>query len=108
MSETEILVGLILLAVCAGCLLLVLVAVVSNGHSLRRIERSLKTSDVTTKSVKSAKYAAAAAVGRSGAARGDFETFLGEDPARLLLPKSEQFKGYRRWRQDKGLNWSKP
>lgn len=35
-----------------------------------------------------------------------FETFLGEDPTRRTLPKSEQFAAYRRWRQQHGLNWS--
>jgi hypothetical protein len=37
---------------------------------------------------------------------GAFETFLNEDPARRKLPKSEQFAGYRRWRQENGLNWT--
>lgn len=40
------------------------------------------------------------------AAGGAFETFLNEDPARRLLPKAEQFAAYRKWRQEKGLNWS--
>ncbi|NJM36900.1 MAG: hypothetical protein HC845_02955 [Akkermansiaceae bacterium] len=37
---------------------------------------------------------------------GAFEAFLEEDPARLKLTKSEQFKAYRKWRQEKGMNWS--
>jgi hypothetical protein len=37
---------------------------------------------------------------------GAFEAFLAEDPERRKLPKGEQFAGYRRWRQEKGLNWS--
>ena len=37
-----------------------------------------------------------------------FEEFLNEDPQRRALPKKEQFKAYRRWRADKGLNWAKP
>jgi hypothetical protein len=102
MSETESLASLILLAVCAGCLLLLVVAVIRNGRCLRRIERSLKAREGATKS------AAGAAGGRAAPARGEFETFLGEDPARLLLPKGEQAQAYRRWRQDKGLNWTKP
>jgi hypothetical protein len=36
-----------------------------------------------------------------------FEEFLNEDPERRLLPKKEQFKAYRAWRTEKGLNWSK-
>jgi hypothetical protein len=39
-------------------------------------------------------------------AGGAFEAFLNEDPARRNLPKGEQFAEYRRWRQEKGLNWS--
>ncbi len=37
---------------------------------------------------------------------GAFEMFLDEDPRRLKMPKSEQFKTYRKWRQEKGMNWS--
>jgi hypothetical protein len=37
---------------------------------------------------------------------GAFEMFLSEDPQRRKLPKGEQFAAYRRWRQEKGLNWS--
>ncbi len=36
-----------------------------------------------------------------------FEEFLDEDPKHRTLPKKEQFKAYRKWRADKGLNWSK-
>ena len=35
-----------------------------------------------------------------------FEQFLAEDPARISMPKSEQFAAYRQWRKDKGMNWS--
>lgn len=35
-----------------------------------------------------------------------FEQFLNEDPNRRSLTKKEQFKAYRAWRADKGLNWS--
>jgi len=101
MSETEVLSIIILLAVCAGLLLLLLVMAAGSGRRLRRIERSLKTRDVTPDAA-----ASAAAAGVS-APRGEFETFLAEDPARQQLTKGEQFRAYRRWRQDKGLNWSK-
>ncbi|MCP5534492.1 MAG: hypothetical protein H7A49_03895 [Akkermansiaceae bacterium] len=37
---------------------------------------------------------------------GAFEEFLAEDPARREMPKSERFAAYRKWRKDKGLNWS--
>lgn len=35
-----------------------------------------------------------------------FDEFLKEDPQRHSLAKKEQFKAYRKWRSDKGLNWS--
>ncbi len=35
-----------------------------------------------------------------------FEEFLNEDPERRKLPKKLQFKAYRAWRTEKGLNWS--
>ena len=37
---------------------------------------------------------------------GAFEAFLEEDPGRRNLTKGEQFSSYRRWRQERGLNWS--
>lgn len=37
---------------------------------------------------------------------GAFEAFLGENPERRGLTKSEQFAAYRQWRHEKGLNWS--
>ncbi len=37
-----------------------------------------------------------------------FAAFLEEDPARRELPKREQFAAFRKWREDKGLNWKAP
>lgn len=37
-----------------------------------------------------------------------FAEFLAEDPARRELPKKEQFAAFRRWRDEKGLNWKNP
>ena len=36
-----------------------------------------------------------------------FEEFLNEEPERRKLTKKEQFKAYRAWRSEKGLNWTK-
>lgn len=36
-----------------------------------------------------------------------FEEFLNEEPERRKLAKKEQFKAYRAWRAEKGLNWTK-
>lgn len=37
-----------------------------------------------------------------------FAEFLAENPARRELPKKEQFAAFRRWREEKGLNWKSP
>ncbi|WP_193214439.1 hypothetical protein [Luteolibacter marinus] len=37
-----------------------------------------------------------------------FEEFLAEDPGRRDLPKKEQFAAFRRWRDERGLNWKNP
>jgi hypothetical protein len=37
-----------------------------------------------------------------------FAEFLAEDPSRRDLPKKEQFAAFRRWREEKGLNWKSP
>jgi len=34
-----------------------------------------------------------------------FNEFLNEDSERRNLSKKEQFKAYRKWRKEKGLNW---
>ena len=37
-----------------------------------------------------------------------FAVFLEEEPSRRELSKKEQFAAFRRWRDEKGLNWKKP
>jgi hypothetical protein len=37
-----------------------------------------------------------------------FAFFLAEDPSRKELPKKEQFAAFRRWRDEKGMNWKSP
>ncbi len=37
-----------------------------------------------------------------------FALFLAEDPSRQDLPKKEQFAAFRRWREEKGMNWRSP
>jgi hypothetical protein len=37
-----------------------------------------------------------------------FALFLAEDPERARLPKKEQFAAFRRWREEKGMNWKSP
>lgn len=35
-----------------------------------------------------------------------FQEFLAEDPSRKMMPKREQFTAFRKWRSEKGLNWT--
>jgi hypothetical protein len=37
-----------------------------------------------------------------------FASFLAEDPARGQMSKKEQFAAFRRWREEKGMNWKNP
>ena len=103
LSATEIAVFHLLLAVCAGCLLVLAAVALWSARCLRRITMLLEAGVPSVVSP----IAAATDTG-APAARGEFETFLTEDPARRQLTKGEQFSAYRRWRQEKGLNWSKP
>lgn len=102
MSETQAFTVIILLATCAGCLVLLLAAELRNGWCLQRIEQQLKVRGVPAKSPAAAPEAA------DSGSRGEFEAFLAEDPARRQLAKNDQSSAYRRWRRDRGLNWSKP
>jgi hypothetical protein len=98
MPETELI--LLLLAVC---LLLLIVGQMARIHSrLKRLEGRMPKLPSTRE-----RSSAEAAVGDTGSG-GIFESFLQEDPSRRALTKSEQFAAFRKWRKDKGLNWSKP
>jgi hypothetical protein len=86
---------------CALCLLALLALIGWRiSQRLAEIERLL---DEGSSSAKTEAPAPSAAETASG---GAFETFLSENPTRRDLPKSEQFAAYRKWRQEKGLNWS--
>lgn len=90
----------ILLCACAGMMILVLGLVIGISRRLRRIEHWMVELD--------ARREIDGSVSREvePAASGAFEEFLNEAPERRKLPKNEQFAEYRRWRQEKGLNWS--
>jgi hypothetical protein len=100
MPETDFSMFQTMLSVASGLLVLLLVLSWRISRRLARIERQLahvtNHSDPETSPLSQAETQAG----------GAFETFLSEDPARRLLPKSEQFAAYRKWRQEKGLNWS--
>ncbi len=67
---------------------------------LELIERKVERKEVDSSSPVSVPPAVETSPG------GAFEAFLEEDMARLKMTKSEQFKAYRKWRQEKGMNWS--
>ena len=90
----------ILLCVAVGLLALLLVLGWCISKRLARIERQLAA--MANHSDPDASPPSQAETQAGGA----FETFLSEDPARRLMPKAEQFAAYRKWRQEKGLNWS--
>lgn len=90
----------ILLCVATGLLVLLLVLGWRISGRLARIESQL--ADLANRSDPENSPPSQAETQAGGA----FESFLSEDPARRLLPKNEQFAAYRKWRQEKGLNWS--
>lgn len=93
---------LLLLALLLGVVVLGAVGIFRALRLLHVIERRLfQIAETSAQSQ-------AAADSPEGSARGVFEDFLDEDSTRRRLPKREQFEAYRRWRQEKGLNWSKP
>ena len=91
---------LILLGSLVGLLALILFVLFGISRCLGRIERCLAEGFARQEVPERAPGQAETAAG------GAFETFLREDPARRKLPKGEQFAAYRRWRQEKGMNWS--
>jgi hypothetical protein len=100
MPETAAPILVILLATCAGLLVLVLLLVLRISSRLSRIEKLVGQPSSQRESTEPAPSKAETSPG------GAFEAFLAEDPSRRDLPKGEQFSAYRQWRHDKGMNWS--
>ncbi len=90
----------ILLAACAGLMVLVLLLVFKILARLTAIEQRIAAHENSRDGDEHAPSPAEISQG------GAFETFLKEEPGRRGLAKSEQFAAYRRWRQENGLNWS--
>ena len=90
---------LIVAVILLGFLLLMSVVVLKR---IGRIERLL----LTTQSTQQELIRSAASDADSHPSGGAFEAFLNEDPKRSALSKSEQFAEFRKWRKDKGMNWS--
>ena len=102
MPETDLSTVVILLSACLGVLFLLLMVAVGYSYRLGRIERLLaqKPEAAAGESVPETREAVDARPG------GPFDTFLAEDGARKLLTKKEQAAAYRKWRQERGMNWS--
>ena len=100
MSDPDALNLMILLVAALVLLGWLLVLVLGVSRRLARLERRL--------AVDVGHQEAGDAVAVESPAGGAFEAFLDEDPARRELPKGEQFAAYRRWRHERGMNWSKP
>jgi hypothetical protein len=100
MPETGSSMMVTLLAFCAGLLLLLLFLVFRISSRLSRLESLAREQSRRQESVEPEPTAAENSPG------GAFEAFLNEDPERRELPKSEQFGAFRRWRQEKGMNWT--
>jgi hypothetical protein len=100
MPESEGPSFVVLLSSCGGLLVLTLFLVWRVLSRLKRIERQLEHISRQPEPVQAAPSQAETSPG------GAFEAFLAEDPERRNLPKGEQFSAYRRWRQEKGMNWS--
>lgn len=102
MPESDAQTILIPLYVALGLLVILLALAFGIHHRLTRIEKRLSGVAERRDETESTPSPAETSAG------GAFEMFLEEEPERRKLPKREQFANYRKWRQEKGLNWSKP
>jgi len=100
MPESDTQTILIPLYVALGLLVILLALAFGIHHRLTRIEKRLSGAAEPRNEADSSPSSAETSAG------GAFETFLAEEPERRKLPKREQFANYRKWRQEKGLNWS--
>ena len=91
---------LFLLGTCLVLLVVVVALLVRISSRLTRLETQAQQPVRTHEPADESPTAAESSPG------GAFEVFLGEDPARRELSKAEQFSAFRKWRQEKGMNWS--
>lgn len=99
----ELPLSLTILAYTATAFLLIIIALLCRlGGKLDALSAKLSRTSRTAK----LEDAEAAPNVVEAAAGTHFEEFLNEDPERRNLAKKEQFKAYRKWRTEKGLNWS--
>jgi hypothetical protein len=100
MPESDLSTVVILLALCAVLLLMLLLVAFRISGLLSKLEHPARQQPGRQEAHESGPSAAENSPG------GAFETFLNEDPQRRDLTKAEQFSAFRRWRQEKGMNWS--
>ena len=93
----------ILCYIATGALVVMLFLLVRINSKLSALSAKLSRSSRAAK-VEDADAAPGSVEVHSGT---HFEEFLNEDPERRRLTKKEQFKAYRAWRSERGLNWSK-
>lgn len=107
MIELDSATVMILLSTCVGMLIIVWFLIMKISWRLSRIEYLISETNELERepSIPSSGSGVVLPAGEVSQRRA-FEIFLAEDPARRLLPKREQFTAYRRWRQEKGMNWS--
>ena len=104
MPESELPMALwVLVGVNLFLLLLVWIGQMRTGGRLRRIEIQLAKSGG---GLSSSEKADAKQTADEKEQYLIFQEFLDEDPSRAELPKKEQFAAFRKWRREKGLNWS--
>jgi hypothetical protein len=89
-----------------GCLVLLQLVVLMlllrlSGRVSRLCQSSAPPSPAANRDLASRKEA-------NGEQKKWFTEFLAEDPSRKELPKKEQFAAFRRWREERGLNWKAP
>lgn len=93
---------IVLAYVATSFLLIIMILMFRMNGRIAALSSKLSRS---SRSVKLEESDAAPNVAEVGAGT-HFEEFLNEDRHRRSLSKKEQFKAYRKWRAEKGLNWS--
>ena len=99
MAEIDATLLTILTGICLVLLIVVLALMFGISSRLGRLESRIGQ--------KPADPADGKPTAAESSAGGAFDQFLNEDPARRELSKAEQFGAFRKWRQQKGMNWSK-
>lgn len=100
MTETDNQTLVYLLCATLALLIFLIFVTWSIARSLAKIERRLASIQPQAQNDSTPLSVAETSPG------GAFEAFLNEVPDMKKLPKSDQFAAYRKWRQEKGLNWT--